>query len=233
MHLSEAAPSSGIKDKRKKKKKKQSQKKRLIGSPLNARRGGGSDGRKDNLDEDPPFFAADLPCSDLFDEELRNYCVGISYTDARSRFLTAFYQQILPRVEAFDPELVVISAGFDGHKNDPLGSDLGLLEETTSDDEHRAHLTRLELRARGGLYRCWRAGTTCRRDRTRSRCVIGTSGTEPAPAADRRRRRRPSQNQAAAFHNLTHHPHHLQSTSLFQSGRDHSIGTVPVHSRKP
>lgn len=36
--------------------------------------------------------------------------------------------EVLPRVEAFDPELILISAGFDAHKADPL-SDLNLTED--------------------------------------------------------------------------------------------------------
>ena len=152
--------------------------------------------------------------------------MGISYTDARSRFLTAFYQQILPRVEAFDPELVVISAGFDGHKNDPLGSDLGLLEED------------YESMTLGIARMCDKAGAACQGrivsvleggydvqagSDALAKCVArhvkARAGTGRRSC---RRRRRPSQNQSRRrFHNLTHHPHHLQSTSLFQGGRDH------------
>ena len=29
---------------------------------------------------------------------------------------------ILPRVEAFSPDLIIVSAGFDAHRRDPLGS---------------------------------------------------------------------------------------------------------------
>ena len=34
---------------------------------------------------------------------------------------------ILPRVEAFSPDLVIVSAGFDAHRRDPLG-DINLVE---------------------------------------------------------------------------------------------------------
>ena len=30
--------------------------------------------------------------------------------------------RILPRVEAFSPDLVIVSAGFDAHRRDPLGN---------------------------------------------------------------------------------------------------------------
>jgi acetoin utilization deacetylase AcuC-like enzyme len=34
----------------------------------------------------------------------------------------AFEQRILPAVNAFEPELIIVSAGFDAHERDPLGS---------------------------------------------------------------------------------------------------------------
>jgi acetoin utilization deacetylase AcuC-like enzyme len=47
--------------------------------------------------------------------------------DAGTQFRAAFESQILPRLAAFRPELVVISAGFDAHARDPLAN-LNLLE---------------------------------------------------------------------------------------------------------
>jgi len=35
-------------------------------------------------------------------------------------FRDAYRRAILPRVDAFKPELLLISAGFDAHRNDPL-----------------------------------------------------------------------------------------------------------------
>jgi acetoin utilization deacetylase AcuC-like enzyme len=43
-------------------------------------------------------------------------------------FAEAWRRLILPRVDAFRPGLVMISAGFDGHRADPLAS-LGLVED--------------------------------------------------------------------------------------------------------
>jgi acetoin utilization deacetylase AcuC-like enzyme len=37
-------------------------------------------------------------------------------------YLRAFDQTIIPRVDAFKPELLMISAGFDGHREDPLAN---------------------------------------------------------------------------------------------------------------
>ena len=37
------------------------------------------------------------------------------------RYLTAFTEEIVPALERFRPELLLISAGFDAHRDDPLG----------------------------------------------------------------------------------------------------------------
>ncbi|MBS7553437.1 histone deacetylase family protein [Ancylobacter dichloromethanicus] len=48
--------------------------------------------------------------------------------DDGAHFRAAFESRILPRLEAFGPELLIISAGFDAHTRDPLGN-INLLEE--------------------------------------------------------------------------------------------------------
>ncbi len=40
----------------------------------------------------------------------------------------AFSQKVLPKLESFKPELLLVSAGFDGHKDDPL-AEMNLTEE--------------------------------------------------------------------------------------------------------
>lgn len=40
--------------------------------------------------------------------------------DGDAEYLTAFETQVLPALEAFDPQFVIISAGFDAHASDPL-----------------------------------------------------------------------------------------------------------------
>ena len=42
--------------------------------------------------------------------------------DAGEAFREAMEARILPRVEAFAPDLVIVSAGFDAHRRDPLGA---------------------------------------------------------------------------------------------------------------
>jgi acetoin utilization deacetylase AcuC-like enzyme len=47
--------------------------------------------------------------------------------DHGEQFRAAMNDVILPRIDAFRPDLVIISAGFDAHRDDPLGN-LGLVE---------------------------------------------------------------------------------------------------------
>jgi acetoin utilization deacetylase AcuC-like enzyme len=47
--------------------------------------------------------------------------------DGGPEFRAAFESRILPRLQVFRPELVLISAGFDAHRRDPLAN-LNLLE---------------------------------------------------------------------------------------------------------
>ncbi len=42
--------------------------------------------------------------------------------DGGAAFLAAVQQQVLPRIEAFAPNLIIISAGFDAHRRDPLAN---------------------------------------------------------------------------------------------------------------
>jgi acetoin utilization deacetylase AcuC-like enzyme len=46
----------------------------------------------------------------------------LSPGDGGERFREAFEERILPRLRKFGPELIVISAGFDAHRRDPLAN---------------------------------------------------------------------------------------------------------------
>jgi len=64
-------------------------------------------------------------------------------------FREAFTTHILPAVDAFAPELIVISAGFDAHRDDPLG---GLLLDAADFAWATGELMRLADRhAKGGI----------------------------------------------------------------------------------
>jgi acetoin utilization deacetylase AcuC-like enzyme len=52
----------------------------------------------------------------------------LSAGDGGTQFREAFESVILPRINNFQPDLIVISAGFDAHRNDPLAN-LNLVEE--------------------------------------------------------------------------------------------------------
>lgn len=52
----------------------------------------------------------------------------LSSGDGGAQFKEAFESVILPRINNFQPDLVLISAGFDAHRNDPLAN-LNLVEE--------------------------------------------------------------------------------------------------------
>ena len=54
----------------------------------------------------------------------------------RQEVLAAFTERLLPAMERFKPELVLVSAGFDGHEEDPLG-------RLKLSDEDYVELTRL------------------------------------------------------------------------------------------
>ena len=59
--------------------------------------------------------------------------------DGAAKFHAAFNDLILPQLDAFAPELIVISAGFDAHRRDPLGglnldaADFGLVTRRLMD----------------------------------------------------------------------------------------------------
>ena len=52
---------------------------------------------------------------------------GLPARSGEKLFRLAVEQQWLPALQAFQPELIVISAGFDGHREDDMGN-LGLVE---------------------------------------------------------------------------------------------------------
>jgi acetoin utilization deacetylase AcuC-like enzyme len=48
--------------------------------------------------------------------------------DGSREFRFAMKERVLPALEAFSPDLILVSAGFDAHRDDPLGA-LNLVEE--------------------------------------------------------------------------------------------------------
>ena len=85
--------------------------------------------------------------------------------DGGEVFREAIESRILPRLEAFGPDLMIISAGFDAHRRDPLAN-LRLKRPTSPG--RRASSWRSRDAARGGSCRSWRAATTWRASPHRS-----------------------------------------------------------------
>lgn len=56
--------------------------------------------------------------------------------DGGEAFRAAMDDRIIPRIEGFRPDLLIVSAGFDAHRNDPLGS-LALVEADFAWVTHR------------------------------------------------------------------------------------------------
>jgi acetoin utilization deacetylase AcuC-like enzyme len=51
-----------------------------------------------------------------------NIANAVSPEGASARQWRAAFETLLPKVDAFGPDLVIVSAGFDAHRRDPLGA---------------------------------------------------------------------------------------------------------------
>ena len=45
--------------------------------------------------------------------------VGLKRNTATAGFIQAFKTRVVPRLDAFRPQIILLSAGFDGHRDDP------------------------------------------------------------------------------------------------------------------
>jgi len=61
-----------------------------------------------------------------------NLNIPMKAGDGDFEYIKAFKELILPRIEVFRPEFILISAGFDGHRDDPLSS-INLTEDGYSE----------------------------------------------------------------------------------------------------
>jgi exodeoxyribonuclease VII small subunit len=106
--------------------------------------------------------------------------------DGSAKFRAAFENVILPQLQKFSPELIIISAGFDAHFRDPLAS-LNLKAEDFG-WVTRKLMDVADASAGAGLSRCWRAATTCRAERVGRRHVTALMGAESPPQYARKTR---------------------------------------------
>ena len=84
---------------------------------------------------------------------------------APEKFRDAFESRILPRLAEFQPELVIISAGFDAHYRDPLANIN--LEEADFAWATQKIMDVADRHAGGRVVSCSKAATICRRSATR------------------------------------------------------------------
>jgi len=88
------------------------------------------------FEDDPSVFYASLhqfphyPGTGARDERGRGSGEGATLNcpqdpgSADAQWLTAFEDQVLPALESFSPDLILVSAGFDAHRRDPLSDTL-------------------------------------------------------------------------------------------------------------
>ena len=90
--------------------------------------------------------------------------------DGGDRFKEAFESRILPALRNFSPDIVLISAGFDAHQDDPLAN-LQLTEPDFALGHDQDRGSRRTSMRRGGWYRCSKEATTSPHWRNRSACT--------------------------------------------------------------
>ena len=69
-----------------------------------------------------PFYPGTGKASDTGEGKGRGYNLNLPFARGSSDqdYLKIFGEKILPAIESFEPEFILISAGFDAHKRDPL-----------------------------------------------------------------------------------------------------------------
>ena len=80
-----------------------------------------------------PFYPGTGGGSERGADEGLDYTLNIPMNagSGEKEYLDAFTKEILPALDSFHPELIIISAGFDAHKDDPLAN-INLTEESFS-----------------------------------------------------------------------------------------------------
>ena len=105
-----------------------------------------------------PWYPGTGPASETGKGKGKNCTINVPLPagSGRSEIVGSFRQRLMPAAERFQPDLVLISAGFDSRIDDPLG------RFRLSDDDF-AELTAIMLeiagQQRAGWCRCWRAAT--------------------------------------------------------------------------
>ncbi len=123
------------------------------------------------------FFGANLPGVDEIDTIFNNVCISLEGgkgSKGRTRFSSAFLNTVLPALRSFNPELILISAGFDGHKDDPLGGHLGLIVKDFR--ELTYHIVQLaeepNMACQGRVVSVLEGGYDCKPQGSLPKCVV-------------------------------------------------------------
>ncbi len=129
-----------------------------------------------------PFYPGTGPLEDVGSGAGEGFSLNLPVPAGagEEEFASLVEHVVAPVGGAFRPDLVLVSAGYDAHRDDPLG---GCVLETASYGE----LTRPGARARAATRRsgrCWRAATTSTRS---PRSVAATMACARATAPSRRR----------------------------------------------
>jgi len=85
-------------------------------------------GTEELFEENPSLFYFSTHAQGIYpgtgEKSKRNHIVNCPISpkgDSREQIFNAFQQELLPKAELFQPELILISAGFDAHRLDPIG----------------------------------------------------------------------------------------------------------------
>ena len=69
-----------------------------------------------------PFYPGSGNATEIGEGEGRGFTVNVPLSSGARRgdYAAAFERVVLPVLDAYAPELILVSAGFDAHKSDPL-----------------------------------------------------------------------------------------------------------------
>ncbi|EFB42077.1 hypothetical protein pah_c016o146 [Parachlamydia acanthamoebae str. Hall's coccus] len=129
------------------------------------------DGTQDIFEEDPSVFYFSTHEQGIYPGTGDNQDIGKEQAagtmlncpikggeNARFEILKAFYKKLIPAMESFAPDLVMISAGFDAHYLDPLGNfnlteiDFAELTKLTKQIAHQYAESRIISVLEGGYH---------------------------------------------------------------------------------
>ena len=115
-----------------------------------------------------PFWPGTGALDDVGEGEGEGYSINLPVPagTGEAAFLSLVEHIVMPAARQYRPDLILISAGYDAHRDDPLG---GLALDTSSFAGMSSRMRALGRSSARRSARCWRAATTWPRWPTRSR----------------------------------------------------------------